>query len=63
MKPRLIIVGLLALVLIIVVTQNMEIVRIHFLFWEIVASQIILFPAIAFVGGVIGFIVGRRSKR
>jgi len=63
MKPRLLALGILLLVLIILVFQNSDVVTLHFLFWKISASQIIFFSAIAFVGGIAGFLVGMKRKR
>lgn len=44
----------------IVLLQNMRVVSLKILFWDISMPQVIFFPLILLVGVVIGFIAGKR---
>lgn len=61
MKPKSIVAGIAGAILIIVLFQNMQIVSLRFLFWQLSISRILLIPLILIVGGIIGFIIGRKS--
>jgi uncharacterized integral membrane protein len=63
MKPKTIVVLILAVLLLIIFLQNTQIVTLKLFFWEIGMSRIILIPLIAFIGFVIGFIVAKMTHK
>jgi uncharacterized integral membrane protein len=63
MKPKTIVVLILAVLLLIILLQNTQIVTLKLFFWEIGMSRIILIPLIAFIGFVIGFIVAKMTHK
>ena len=61
-KPKFIIIAILAILFIIILVQNMQVVTLRLFFWEIGASQIILIPLTMLIGFVIGFVVVKLRK-
>ena len=53
-----------AFILILIISlQNTGIVTIEVLFWKISMSRIILIPFVLFIGFLMGFVVGQKTKR
>ncbi len=64
MRPKTIIFIILAVVFLIVLLQNTQIVDVQFLFWKLTMSRIILIALIMLVGLILGFIISEvRRKR
>lgn len=63
MRPKVIVGIVLAILLVVLVAQNTAVVTYRFLFWSVSMSQVILFPLAALIGFLLGFIVGRVSRR
>lgn len=64
MRPKTIIFIILAIVFLIVLLQNTQIVDVQFLFWKFTMSRIILIALIMLVGLILGFIIAEvRRKR
>ncbi len=62
MKTKTIIILILALLFVIIVLQNTQVVPIQFLFWKISMSRIILIPFFTLIGVIIGLLVPRFWK-
>ena len=60
-KPKFIIIAILAILFIIILLQNMQVVILRLFFWEISASQIILIPIIMIIGFGIGLLVAKMT--
>ena len=60
-KPKFIIIATLAILFIIILLQNMQLVTLRLFFWEISASQIILIPIIMLIGFGVGFLVAKMT--
>jgi len=60
MKPKIIIFITAGILFLIVLLQNTQVVQLHFLFWKISMSQIILFPLVTSIGFIMGFFIGGR---
>ncbi len=58
-------IGLLGLgiLILIVFFQNTQVTSIQFLFWRLSMSRIILLPTVLAIGFIIGFLVGKASKK
>ena len=53
-----------AFILILIISlQNTGIVTLEVLFWKISMSRIILIPFVLFIGFLMGFVVGQKTKR
>jgi uncharacterized integral membrane protein len=63
MKAKTIIALVIVALLLIVAFQNMQVVSLHLLFWEVTASQLILIPAVLMVGVVLGYVLGRVGRK
>ena len=61
-RPRVIAAVLLALLLLVLVVQNTEVVAIKLLFWEFEASRVILITLTALIGLVCGYLLARIGK-
>ena len=61
-KPKRWLIILLALICLILLIQNSQVVSFNVLFWKISMSRIIAFPLLILFGGVIGYILGRYSR-
>lgn len=59
MKPKTVVISVIAVLLLIILLQNTQVVSMRFLFWKISMSRIILFPLVMVTGYIIGFFVGR----
>ena len=62
LRPRLVAALLLALLLLVLVVQNTEVVAIKLFFWEFEASRVILITLTALIGLVCGFLLARIGK-
>jgi len=62
MKLKVIVVLAFSILFFIILLQNIQVVSIRLLFWEISMSRIILFPLVLLLGFVIGFFIGRKSS-
>lgn len=63
MKPKTIIFIILAIVFLIFLLQNTQIVTVQFLFWNFTMSRIILIALILLVGLILGFIIAEVRRR
>lgn len=63
MKVQWIIIGILAILFIIIIIQNSEVVTYKIFFWEISISRIILIPIFMIIGFIIGIFIPKRRKR
>ena len=63
MKPKIIILLVIAALFLIFLLQNTQVISLHLYFWEISMSQIILIPLVMLIGFVIGFIVAKIFKK
>lgn len=59
MKPKIIVVLVIAALFLIFLIQNTQVVTLRLYFWEISMSQIILIPLAILVGFVFGFILAK----
>jgi len=67
MKPKMVVILILAIVLIVFVVQNSNVADVHLLFWTISMSMIILIFFVALIGFAIGylthhFVIERKKK-
>ncbi|MBI5150158.1 MAG: LapA family protein [Candidatus Omnitrophica bacterium] len=53
----------LALLFLLVLAQNSQLIELRFLFWHFSVSRIILLPLLVFIGLLLGFVWGRRSRK
>ncbi len=63
MRPKVIVGIVLLILLVIFVAQNTGVVTYRFLLWSVSMSQVILFPLAAFVGFLLGFLIGNVGRR
>lgn len=58
-------IGLLGagILILVVFFQNTHVTSIQFLFWKISMSRSILLPTVLAIGFIIGFLVGKTSKK
>lgn len=67
MKPKIIAILVVAILVLIVLFQNTNVVKVRLLFWSFEMSQVILILLLLIVGFVLGFmtakLVGRRGNR
>lgn len=63
MKPKIIVGIVLGVLFIIFLLQNTQVISIRLLFWKLSMSRIIFLPLILLLGFVIGFFIGRQSKK
>ncbi|MEN8209287.1 MAG: LapA family protein [Candidatus Fermentibacteria bacterium] len=68
MKPKVIIILILAILLTVIIIQNSKAADVHLLFWKISMSMIILIFLVALIGFTIGylahhFIVERKRNK
>jgi len=60
MKPKFIIILILAVLALIFVLQNSEVVTINLFIWTIAMSRIILIASLLLIGFLIGFLLARK---
>lgn len=58
MKPKQLLILVLAVLLVIVIIQNTGMAEVQLLFWNISMSMIILIALIALIGFIIGYLAG-----
>jgi uncharacterized integral membrane protein len=63
MKVQTVVILVLAALLIIILIQNVEVVTLKFLFWEISMSRILFIPIIMVIGFILGFFAGKTRKK
>jgi uncharacterized integral membrane protein len=63
LKPKIVVVSVLALLLIIVVVQNSQVVEITLLFWRFEMSRVILILLTTMAGFICGYLVARLTSR
>ena len=63
MKFKTILVLILIALFIIILVQNVDVVTLRFLFWDISMSRIIFIPLILIIGFVLGFIAAKAKKK
>ena len=63
MKPKSIAILIGVILLLIIVLQNTQVVSLQFLFWQLSMSRIIFLPLVILIGFIIGFFVGRTSRK
>jgi uncharacterized integral membrane protein len=63
MKPKTIVLLIFAVLLLIILLQNTQVVSLQLLFWNISMSRIIFLPLVLIIGFVIGYFVGRASHK
>lgn len=67
MKPKMVVILILAIVLIVFVVQNSNVADVHLFFWTVSMSMIILIFFVALIGFAIGylthhFVIERKKK-
>ena len=62
LKPKRWIIISLAVLCLILLIQNSQVVSFNVLFWKISMSRIIAFPLLILLGGIVGYILGRYSR-
>jgi len=62
-NPKIIVSLVLAILFVIFLLQNTQVVNLRFYFWKISMSQIILIPLVLILGFVIGYVVAKVSKK
>ncbi len=63
MKPKTIIAIILAILALVIVIQNTQVVTVQFFFWRLYMSRIILALVMLVIGVVIGYIIGKIPKK
>ena len=63
MKTKVILALVLAVIIVIILIQNTQVVTFRFFFWKISMSQIILVPFAMFIGFLIGFLLAKATGR
>ena len=58
-KPKIVLASVLAVLMVVLVIQNTEVVAIKFLFWEFAMSRVILILLATMTGFVCGYVVAR----
>lgn len=62
-NPRIVVPAILALLFLIVLFQNTDVVTLRVLFWELSMSQVILIPIVMGIGFALGYVVARLTGR
>ncbi|MBN1224093.1 MAG: LapA family protein [Candidatus Aminicenantes bacterium] len=62
MKPKMIIVLILAFLAVIFIVQNTEIVPVQVYFWKISMSRIIMISFLLLIGFILGYMLGKTQK-
>lgn len=63
MKPRTIVLLICGILFLVILLQNTQVVSIQFLLWKISMSRIIFLPLVFIIGFIIGYFVGRTSRK
>ncbi|MFQ6108787.1 MAG: LapA family protein [Candidatus Aminicenantales bacterium] len=63
MKAKTIIILILIILFAIILLQNTQVVTLQLFFWKLTMSRIIVILLFTLIGFVIGFLVGRKSKK
>lgn len=63
MKPKTIIAIVLAVLALVIVVQNTQIVTVQFFFWRLYMSRIILILIMLVIGVVIGYSIGKIPRK
>ena len=59
LKPKVIVAGALALLLLVLVIQNTEVVTLQFLFWQFEMSRVILILLTGAIGVICGYVLAK----
>jgi uncharacterized integral membrane protein len=59
MKPKTIVLLILALIVLIIIVQNSQVVMLRLLFWKVHMSQVIFTPLLLLIGFIAGFIAAK----
>jgi uncharacterized integral membrane protein len=62
-NPRVVVPLIVALLFVIVLFQNTDVVTLRVLFWELGMSQVILIPGVMAIGFALGYLVARWTGR
>ena len=62
-KPKVVIPAIIALLFVIVLLQNTDVVTLRVLFWDVAMSQIILIPLVMVIGFVLGFVAAKLTGK
>ncbi len=63
MKPKTIIVIILAILAFVIVIQNTQVTTVQFFFWRLYMSRIVLILIMLVIGVVIGYIIGKMPRK
>jgi uncharacterized integral membrane protein len=63
LKPKAIVIIILAVISLIIAFQNTDIVTFHFFFWTVSMSRILVIIGFLFIGFLLGVLAGYRSKK
>ena len=63
MKPKMIVLIVLAVLVCIIILQNTEAVAYSFFFWKFMISRILVIPIFILIGIVIGYILAIRNPK
>jgi len=62
MRPKAIMIIVLIILFLILIIQNTDAVKLHFLFWELQVSRIILIPFFTLIGFLAGYVIAKLEK-
>ena len=63
MKTKTVIALILIALFLIILIQNVDVVTLQFLFWEISMSRILFIPFILIIGFILGYIFAKAKKQ
>ena len=63
MKPKIILLIVLAIIFVVLIVQNSRPIEVELLFWNIQMSQVIIFFLILLIGFIGGYIVAKLETR
>jgi uncharacterized integral membrane protein len=62
-KPKSIVILIVAILFLIILVQNTQTVILSLLFWKIMAPQIVLIPVVLLIGFALGYAVAKLTGR
>ncbi|MFZ5516224.1 MAG: DUF1049 domain-containing protein [Candidatus Zhuqueibacterota bacterium] len=63
MKAKMVLALVLIALILIIVIQNISVVTLRFLLWDLTMSRIIFIPMILIIGFILGYIAAKSKKR
>lgn len=57
MKPKTVVIFIIIVLFLVILLQNVRVITLYILFWEISMSQIIFLPIIFIVGVLVGYLL------